>query len=217
VPSSLDGMSTVSTELPIVTVTEAARNMVLDMRSAETDGASLALRIDVTGISEGGREFAYELMFEPIAEVREGDELRESGDLMVMIPAASVTDLRGAVLDYTPATGLVIRNPNRPSPVMSSGTVVLEGSVEEKIVALLDGEINPSLAAHGGFASLQRVDGSTAYITMGGGCQGCGLAALTLGEGIKAQIEERIPEITEVIDVTNHAEGENPFFEASSK
>jgi Fe/S biogenesis protein NfuA len=210
-------MSTVSTELPIVSVTEAARNAVLDMRSAETDGEGLALRIDVTGISEGGREFAYELMFEPIADAREGDEVRQSGDLAVMIPAASVTDLRGAVLDFTPATGLVIRNPNRPSPTMGSGLTVLEGSVEEKIVALLDGEINPSLAAHGGFASLQRVEGATAYITMGGGCQGCGLAALTLGEGIKAQIEERIPEITEVIDVTNHAEGENPFFEASAK
>ena len=210
-------MSTVSTERPIVTVTEAARTTVLDMRNAETDGASLALRIDVSGISEGGREFAYELMFEPIAEAREGDELHHSGELAVLIRAASVNDLRGAVLDHAAATGLVIRNPNRPSPAMPSHTVVLEGSVEEKIVALLDGEINPSLAAHGGFASLQRVEGATAFITMGGGCQGCGLAALTLGEGIKAQIEERIPEITEVIDVTNHADGENPFYEASAK
>jgi Fe/S biogenesis protein NfuA len=210
-------MSTVDTERPIVTVTEAARSAVLEMRSAETDGESLALRIDVSGISEGGREFAYELMFEPIAEAREGDELRQSGELAVLIPAASVADLRGAVLDHAATTGLVIRNPNRPSPAMPNHTVVLEGSVEEKIVALLDGEINPSLAAHGGYATLQRVEDATAYITMGGGCQGCGLAALTLGEGIKAQIEDRIPEITEVIDVTNHADGENPFYEASAK
>ncbi|MCU1374244.1 MAG: thioredoxin-like protein [Actinomycetia bacterium] len=212
-------MSSVTTELPIVSVTEAARAMVLDMRSAETDGDTLALRIDITGISEGGREFAYELMFEPVADVREGDELRQSADLPVLIPADSVDRLRGAVLDFAASTGLVIRNPNRPSPTMGTGpgVTVLEGSVEEKIVALLDGEINPSLAAHGGYASLQRVDGETAYITMGGGCQGCGLAALTLGEGIKAQIEDRIPEITEVIDVTNHAEGENPFFEPSTK
>jgi Fe/S biogenesis protein NfuA len=210
-------MSSVTTDLPIVTVTEAARTMVLDMRNAETDGDGLALRIDITGIGEGGREFAYELMFEPVADVREGDELRQSGELAVLIPADSVDRLRGATLDHTQTTGLVIRNPNRPSPTMGTGVTVLEGSVEEKIVALLDGEINPSLAAHGGFASLQRVEGETAFITMGGGCQGCGLAALTLGEGIKAQIEDRIPEIREVIDVTNHAEGENPFFEASTK
>jgi Fe/S biogenesis protein NfuA len=210
-------MSSVTTELPIVTVTEAARTMVLDMRSAETDGDGLALRIDITGISEDGREFAYELMFEPVADVRDGDELRQSGDLPVLIPADSVERLRGATLDFTQAAGLVIRNPNRPSPTMGTGITVLEGSVEEKIVALLDGEINPSLAAHGGFASLQRVEGDTAFITMGGGCQGCGLAALTLGEGIKAQIEDRIPEIREVVDVTNHAAGENPFFEPSTK
>jgi Fe/S biogenesis protein NfuA len=210
-------MSTVSTDLPIITLTEAARHAVLDMRSAETDGDALALRIDITGVGEAGREFAYELMFEPVAEAGEADELRQSGDLPVLIPADSVPNLRGATLDFTPATGLVIRNPNRPSPTMGSGLTVLEGSVEEKVVALLDGEINPSLAMHGGFASLQRVEGDVAYITMGGGCQGCGLAALTLGEGIKAQIEERIPEIREVVDVTNHAAGENPFYEPSSK
>ena len=212
-------MSTVSTELPIVTVTEAARRSVLEMRAAEPDGAGLALRIDVTGFGESGMEYAYELMFEPVADAREGDEVRFSGDLPVLIPADSVDRLRGATLDYGSDTGLVIRNPNRPTtPAPSaSAEVVLEGSVEEKIVMLLDGEINPSLAAHGGFARLLRVDGDVAYITMGGGCQGCGLAALTLTEGIKAQIEARIPEIREVLDETDHAAGENPFFEASAK
>ena len=209
-------MSTV-TELPIVTVSEAARTTVLEMRAAETDGDALALRIDVTGLGEAGREYAYELMFEPVADAREGDELRYSGDLPVLVPADSVDRLRGATLDHAADTGLVIRNPNRPSPTIAASTAVLEGSVEEKIVTLLDAEINPSLAAHGGFASLQRVEDDVAYLTMGGGCQGCGLAALTLGEGIKAQIEDRIPEIREVIDVTNHAAGENPFYEASAK
>jgi Fe/S biogenesis protein NfuA len=78
-------------------------------------------------------------------------------------------------------------------------------------------EINPSLAMHGGYAKLERVEGDTAYVIMGGGCQGCGLAALTLTEGIKAQIENRIPEIREVVDVTDHAAGDNPFYEASAK
>lgn len=210
-------MSTVSTERPIITLTEAARATIIDMRSAETDGDALALRIDITGIGEAGREFAYELMFEPVADAREGDEVHHSGELPVLIPADSVDNLRGAVLDHTAAAGLVIRNPNRPSPTMTSGTVVLEGSVEEKITALLDGEINPSLAMHGGFATLERVEEDVAYIIMGGGCQGCGLASLTLSEGIKAQIEDRIPEIREVVDVTNHAAGQNPFYEASSK
>jgi Fe/S biogenesis protein NfuA len=200
---------------PIVTVTEAARTAVLEMRAAETDGEGLALRIEVSGTSTDGREFAYDLMFEPIAEKAPEDELRHEGDLPVVVPAASVRDLQGAILDHTGPTGLVIRNPNRPSMGAAPQAIVLEGSVEEKLVQLLDGEINPSLAAHGGYATLQGVKDDVAYITMGGGCQGCGLASLTLAEGIKAQIEERIPEIREVVDVTNHAEGENPFYEAT--
>jgi Fe/S biogenesis protein NfuA len=125
--------------------------------------------------------------------------------------------LRGATLDHDGPTGLVLRNPNRPSPTIGGGNTHLEGTVEHRLQTLLDGEINPSLAMHGGFAQLQRVEGDVAYVIMGGGCQGCGLAQLTLTEGIKATIEDRIPEIREVIDVTDHASGENPFYEAAAK
>jgi Fe/S biogenesis protein NfuA len=213
-------MQTVSTELPIVTVTEAARRSVLEMRSAEPDGDGLALRIDVVGIGGGGQEYAYELMFEPMADAKPGDELRESGELPVLIPADSVDKLRGATLDHVEPTGLVIRNPNRPSPAVGGGDgaeVDLTGTPEEKIRTLLEAEINPSLAMHGGYAELRSVEDDVAYLIMGGGCQGCGLAKLTLTEGIKATIEKRIPEIREVVDVTDHAAGENPFYDATAK
>ena len=206
-----------STDQAIVNVTEAARQQVLSMRVTEPDGDELALRIDVTGIGAGGHEYAYELMFEPIAAAAPGDQLRFSGDLPVLIAADAVEKLQGSTLDHVEPTGLVIRNPNRPSPTIKHAVDVLEGSVEEQLVTLLDGEINPSLASHGGFARLERIEGDVAYITMGGGCQGCGLAKLTLTEGIKATIEDRIPEIREVVDVTDHAAGENPFFEPSAK
>jgi len=195
----------------IVYVTESARQVVADMRALEPDGDGLGLRIDVTGVSETGREFAYDLLFQPLAEVDDTVEVRDAGGLPVIVSVDDVDKLRGASLDHTDAVGLLIRNPNRPE-AKAAGPVVLEGSVEEKIVALIDGEINPALAAHGGFARLQRVEGSTAYVTMGGGCQGCGLASMTLREGITAQILERIPEITQVLDDTDHAAGENPFY-----
>lgn len=197
---------------PVLTVTDAARQLVLGMRENEADGDALALRIDVTGTDERGQEYTYDLLFEPVAQAKEGDAVFPSGELPVLIPADSVDRLQGAVLDHNATVGLVIRNPNRPSPA-ERGPVVLEGTPEEKVQALLEAEINPGLAMHGGFARLDRVEGDVAYITMGGGCQGCGLASMTLSEGIKAQIEERIPEIREVVDVTNHAAGENPFFE----
>lgn len=200
----------------VVTVTEAARRQILDMRRIEPEPESLALRVEVVGTT--GTEFTYDLTFEAITDAKEGDELDTLGELPVLVAADSVDDLAGATLDHVEPTGLIIRNPNRPRPKMLTiEELELVGSVDEKITMLLDREINPSLAMHGGFAQLDRVEGDTAFVIMGGGCQGCGLAQLTLTEGIKAQIENRIPEIREVIDVTDHAMGENPFYEASAK
>ena len=202
--------------MQVLTVTEAARREILDMRRIETDPDNLALRVEVIGAT--GSEFTYDLTFEPVASAGEGDELDTSSELPVLVPAASVEDLAGATLDHVEPTGLIIRNPNRPRPkVVTVEELELVGTVEEKIALLLNEEINPSLAMHGGYAQLDRVEGDTAYVIMGGGCQGCGLAALTLTEGIKAQIENRIPEIREVVDVTDHASGLNPFYEASAK
>ena len=203
--------------MPLVHVTDAARQTLLDMRAAETDGDGLALRIDVIGVGVGGREYSYELLFDRIAEAGPDDNLATDDALPVLIPAASIDKLRGATLDHVEPTGLVLRNPNRPSPSIPWGETDLVGTPEEKLRMLLEAEINPSLAAHGGYAELKSLEDDVAYVFMGGGCQGCGLAALTLTEGIKATIEKRIPEIREVIDVTDHAAGENPFYEASAK
>jgi len=200
----------------VLTVTDAARREILAMRKVESEPETLALRVEVLGST--GTEFTYDLTFEPMASAADGDALDASGELPVLVPAASIDDLAGATLDHVEPTGLIIRNPNRPRPkVITHEELELVGSVEDKIRLLLDGEINPSLAMHGGYASLDRVEGDTAYVLMGGGCQGCGLAQLTLTEGIKAQIENRIPEIREVVDVTDHAAGSNPFYEASAK
>jgi Fe/S biogenesis protein NfuA len=211
-------MAAVTSQLPVVTLSEAAQRTILGLRAAEPEPEAVGLRIDVVGIGADGSEYAYELSFEPLDAVGEGDALGMSGELAVVVGADSVDKLRGASLDEVEGTGLVLKNPNRPRPeVAPSGRVHLEGSVEDRIQQLLDGDINPQLAMHGGFAGLDRVEGDVAYLTMGGGCQGCGLAKLTLTEGIKATIEKEIPEIREVIDVTDHAAGENPFFEPGAK
>jgi len=206
----------VDTGRRVLTVTDAARQEILGMRRVEDQSETLALRVEVIGST--GTEFTYDLTFEPMANLVEGDELDTSSELPVLVPAASVDDLAGSTLDHVEPTGLIIRNPNRPRPkVVTHEELELVGTVDEKIRMLLDVEINPSLAMHGGYAQLERVEGDTAFVIMGGGCQGCGLAQLTLTEGIKAQIENRIPEIREVVDVTDHAAGDNPFYEASAK
>jgi Fe/S biogenesis protein NfuA len=207
-------MTDTRTALPVVTVTERARGTILGLRAAEPEGGTLALRIEITG--EAVAEYVYELTFEPTADTGPDDVLGFSGDLPVLVPAASIDRLRGATLDEVDGTGLVLRNPNRPTKSLAAGTATYdEGTVEHRIQSLLDVEINPMLASHGGFTTLDRVEGDVAYMFMGGGCQGCGLAKLTLTEGIKATIEREIDEIREVVDITDHSAGENPFYESA--
>ncbi len=210
--STTETEATQTTDEVILSVTETAIAKILELREAEDEPAGLALRVAVTGIR--GPEYTYDLTFEPLAEATETDVVYQQGDLPVMIPSDSMDALQGATLDL-PGTdgqgGLVLRNPNRPDP-LAGVDLDLTGTTAEKVQQLLDQQINPSLAAHGGFAQLKGVDGDKVYVLMGGGCQGCAVSAMTLREGIAASITSAIPEITEVVDVTDHDAGENPYY-----
>jgi Fe/S biogenesis protein NfuA len=198
----------------VLTVTEPAQEKILELRAQEDEPDALGLRIEVTGVR--GVEYTYDLTFDPVADadVSAGDVIEQQGGLSVIIPAESIDALKGATLDL-PSTagqaGLVLRNPNRPDP-LSGAHLELTGTIAERVQQLLDQQINPSLAMHGGFAGLDRVEDETVYVTMGGGCQGCAVSAMTLREGIARSIQDAIPEVKEVVDVTDHALGENPYF-----
>jgi Fe/S biogenesis protein NfuA len=210
-----------ATPTPVpLTVTADALAQVLDILSAEDQPELLGLRVAVTGTR--GVEYAYDLSFDERSEAADDDLIYQQGDLVVMIPADSVDPLWGATLDLPSAagqTGLVIRNPNRPDP-LANVDVELSGTIAERIEQLLQQQINPALAAHGGFASLVEVidgdgpdgAGAKAVVTMGGGCQGCAVSAVTLREGIQKSILEHIPEVVEVLDATDHDAGANPFY-----
>lgn len=201
-------------ESAVVSITDNALGKILELRELEElDDLHLALRINGVGASG----FLYETAFLRSADVAESDHVEFHGDLPIAIPESSLDNLRGSVLDLAGnggGAGLVIRNPNTPeSPGLDLGEdLELAGTPEEKVRQLLDQEINPAIAMHGGIAQLISVEGSTANLELGGGCQGCGLAAVTLRQGIEKAILETIPEITEVVDVTNHDLGENPYF-----
>ena len=177
-------------------VTDAALAKVLEVRSEEDNPESTALRVAITG--SNGPEFSYDLSFEDFEEAQTDDHVYRISDLTVIIPKADLENLSGATLDLPSNPmqgGLVIRNPNRPK-MLEGEDIELTGTPGEKLQQLLDLHINPSLAAHSGY-----------------GCQGCAMSAATLRQGIEVMIAEAIPEITEVIDVTDHEAGENPFFE----
>jgi Fe/S biogenesis protein NfuA len=82
---------------------------------------------------------------------------------------------------------------------------------------VIDQQVNPAIAAHGGSAELVAVEDSTAYVRLGGGCVGCGMATVTLTQGISVAITDAVPEIENVVDVTDHASGTNPYYEAAKK
>lgn len=203
--------ATAATDLVVFTVTPDAIARILELREAEDDPAGLALRVEITGTN--GVEYAYDLTFDPIAEADEADAVYQQGGLPVIVPAGSIEQLMGATLDVPAGggPGLVLRNPNRPNP-LSGKHLELTGSVAEQVQQLLDEQINPALAAHGGFAELKGVEDDKVYVTMGGGCQGCAVSAMTLRDGISRAIKEAIPEVAEVIDTTDHASGENPYY-----
>ena len=196
----------------ILDVSEAALAKVLQIREGEDDSETLGLRVEITGTN--GADFTYDLTFDPITEAPADAEVYEVSDLTIIIPDNSVENLTGATLDLPSNPmqgGLVIRNPNKPD-LLAGHDIELSGPLADKLQQLLDRHINPSLAAHGGYAQLERVEDTVVYISMGGGCQGCAMSAATLREGITAMIGQALPEVTQVIDVTDHDAGENPYY-----
>ena len=81
-----------------------------------------------------------------------------------------------------------------------------------RVQELIETTINPAVAGHGGFVQLIDVKDNKVYLQMGGGCQGCGAADITLKAGIERLLKEELPEIEEVLDTTDHASGENPYY-----
>ena len=141
----------------------------------------------------------------------------------VVVPAASIERLRGARLEFSEegGGGLVMVNPNVPKPqeiapgvpeeVLAQG---IEGPLALQAIAVLEADVNPSIASHGGRADLVAIDevNGVAYLALSGGCQGCAMSRQTLSNGIEVMLKEQIPAITDIIDVTDHAVGENPFY-----
>ena len=187
----------------MVTITEAARTQISSLL-ADEDRQGLALRLAITGRRPGG--FQYKLGFVREDEKAADDVVIDAGRFKVFIDAESAPNLQGATLDFQEdpqQSGFKIENPN-------------SGWTDPKAIAiqtLLDEHINPAVAEHGGYVVLLDVKDDIAYVALGGGCQGCGMADVTLKQGIEALITEEVPGIRQVIDTTDHASGTNPYYQ----
>lgn len=202
-------------ETTVLSIAAEALEMIRQLRDNEPGDGEFALSIEVTGFR--GPQFSYELAFVPLADKAENWVEERHGDLAVIFPKADSGKLEGAALELT-EQGLAMNNPNTPAtPDMQPVAGDLEGPLVERVQQVIEEQVNPAIASHGGGAELVSIDGTIAYLRLFGGCQGCGLAQVTLKQGIERILLESIPELSQVVDVTDHASGDNPYYESQKK
>jgi Fe/S biogenesis protein NfuA len=189
----------------MLTVTEAAKRKILSVIQAHGKPGD-GLRIAIVGRSSAGFTYDMELVEEGDAEAE--DVIVNVGDFPVVIDAESAPHMRDVIIDYVEElqqSGFRIGNPN---PVWTDPKAM---AIQE----LLDSQINPAVASHGGHVELVDVHDDIVYIRFGGGCQGCGMVSVTLNQGVEQAIHEAFPEIREIVDVTDHAAGTSPYYQSS--
>jgi Fe/S biogenesis protein NfuA len=201
--SNETGSEQVATSDRPIAFTERAIEKVLEYASNHAPAAGKSLRVYL----QGGNKAAFEYGF-TFDDRHDDDEIISFDGLDVLVDGYSLMYMDGSTVDFVEdvrGSGFVVDNPQVP-PLMRN-------PLARKVKELLDQHINPSIASHGGVVSLEDVRDDKVYVRMGGGCQGCGMASVTLNQGVEVMIKERIPEISEVIDVTDHGAGENPYYE----
>ena len=198
----------------MLTFTDRATEVVrafLDQSSGELE----ALRISAEPGSPVAPRFELTLISR---DEREDGEMEIDGPgFPVVIKLGDSGRLEGATVDFVERvneSGFEVRTlaPPTTSPApRPSGAP--EGEIADRVRGVLDSQVNPAIASHGGMISLVDVQDTEIYVQMSGGCQGCALSRMTLRQGVERMLRQAIPELTAVHDVTDHDSGENPFFQ----
>lgn len=204
-----------SEERTVLSLAPDAIEMITTLAEQEPGDDEYGLYIEVTGIR--GPQFTYDLSFMPVADATDAQIVERHGTLAVILRPEDVEKLDGASLSLSDE-GLAMNNPNTPAtPTMAAPKGDLTGPLADQIQTVIEQQVNPAIASHGGGAELVSVDGTIAYLKLMGGCQGCGMAQVTLRQGIERILMEAIPDLSGVIDVTDHASGTDPYYQAAKK
>ena len=190
-----------------VTVSESAITYLKDLLSSQEEPTNIKNFVSDPGTMKAETCIVYC----KVGEEEEDDILMDINEISIYLESESLPFLEDCKVDYHPdkfGGQLTIRAPNAKIPSLKE-----DSSLEEKINYFLYSEINPSLASHGGEVSLVEViDSSKAVLRFGGGCQGCGMVDLTLKNGVEKTLKDNIPEITEIVDSTDHSFKDNAFY-----
>jgi Fe/S biogenesis protein NfuA len=200
---------------PVVHFTPAARNMVLELLEQRGLKEKGGLRIRVKNPGFGAPEYAMGL--EEEATPRVDDTLIDGGGFPVLVDAASLPFVDGASVDFFDQLlqrGFRVEPPPPPPapPPAPRPDLDLSDPIVATVNEIIERQVNPGIASHGGHATLIDVRDDRVYVQLGGGCQGCSMVSVTLKQGIERMIKEAVPSIKEVVDTTDHAGGNNPYY-----
>jgi Fe-S cluster biogenesis protein NfuA len=119
--------------------------------------------------------------------------------------------IRSTLTGNTPAVAPAAR------PATGDPSAVTDDALYEQVAKVFDTQVNPMVARHGGHVELIDVQDAVVMLRMGGGCQGCGMADVTLRQGIEGMLAQLVPQVRGIVDITDHTSGSNPYFQASKK
>ena len=192
----------------MLTFTDRAREMVRAFMGQDDDAGAEALRIGIEGSAVPPR---YELTLVSRADRRDDESEVDLGDFAVLVTTDSIDRLDGATVDFVERvneSGFEVRTRGGTPAAPAAPT----GELADRVREILDAQVNPGIASHGGKIDLVDVKGTEIYLEMSGGCQGCAMSRMTLRQGVEKMLRQSVPEITAVHDVTDHASGSNPYF-----
>lgn len=209
--SEIVANSTVAEEIPNLMITPSAQEYLKDLL-AKQNTPDIGVRIFVE--SPGTARAECCMAYSAPEDVVPTDYKQDYADFPVFIDTPSIPYLKDAVIDYNKdrfGGQLTFKAPNSKVPRVGP-----DASIEERIAYVLQAEINPGLAGHGGNCSLVEVfedpeHGLTAVLQFGGGCQGCSAIDITLKQGVETTLQSHIPELGRVIDKTDHTQNADAY------
>lgn len=191
----------------MITFTDEAREHVVAFLELENEEMAVRIRL----LDSSPLAPRYDLSLIERLEREDDDRVLDLLDFQVVVDSHSAELLEGATVDWIEnlqGAGFLIENPN----IKPIGGELVEGPLADRVRRAIDTQINPAIASHGGRVSLVDVRDRVVYLEMHGGCQGCGMAAATLAQGIRKTLMETVPEVEGIVDVTNHEAGADPYY-----
>ncbi|MAK40623.1 MAG: Fe/S biogenesis protein NfuA [Euryarchaeota archaeon] len=187
----------------MIEITTKAKEMLSQFKENSEIEGQVSLKIEIIGRSSKG--FQYDLQLIDQEDAEEDDIKLDVENFSILLDSRSAPYLEGTTLDYKETLmggGFSFDNPN---PLWLDDLSIA-------VAEVIEDQVNPVVATHGGHVDLVGIDDGKALIAFGGGCQGCGMVDVTLKQGVEVMITDNVPGVSEVVDVTNHEEGTNPFY-----